>query len=245
MTKATERQYATLVRVLDGLRSEAPANLTSYHTKDQQGVVQARSRAFIHLFLKARFGLTEFDKREGFITDGAHDGGVDAYFIDRPAKLVHIIQSKFKATPSNFVGSNISADDLIKMDVRRILRGEQKSENGVPYNDKIKRFQRDLRKVPDIGSYTHSVVILGNAKQLSTSKTQRLVGGYLVEQFDHARAYSELLFPVVNGTYYSDPNLVIEIQRKGAASGHHLDYDVKVDGIKVNVKLLYVPTLEI
>jgi hypothetical protein len=79
--------YHVLVRVLDCLRREAPPERRSYYpeTSDVEGVNAARSKAFIHLFLKVRFGLLTFNERDEYITEGAQDGGVDAYYIDTEA----------------------------------------------------------------------------------------------------------------------------------------------------------------
>ena len=85
---ANERLYATLCKVLDRLRNEAPRSDTNYHpaAENSDGLIQARSRALLHLFLKAKFGQVEFEKLEKLITDGPHDGGIDAYFIDVSSK---------------------------------------------------------------------------------------------------------------------------------------------------------------
>ena len=247
-TLGQSRLYQTLCKVLDGLRHEAPVTESIYFpaTGNHDGLIQARSRALLHLFLKARFGITKFSEREELVTDGSQDGGVDAYYIDKTNKCHYILQSKFRATPGNFVASNMSAGDLLKMDVARILHGEKKDAAGMPYNDKIiKGLQRSIQKLPDSGSYVAKVVLLGNAKLFTTAHTKKLVDGYHVEQFPHDRVYEELLFPVVNGTYFSDPNLTIEINLANLKGDSHLDYDVKVKNTKANTKLLFVPTREV
>jgi AIPR protein len=140
----------------------------------------------------------------------------------------------------------MSAGDLLKMDVSRILKGEKKDEAGTPYNDKItKGLQRSIQKLPDSGSYVAKVVLLGNAKAFTSAQVKKLVHGYEVEQFPHDRFYQELLFPLVNGTYFSDPNLTIEINLANLKGDSHLDYDVKAKNIKANTKLLFVPTREV
>ena len=79
-----DHQYETLVKILDRLRSEAPASYASYNPAEgEQGrLIKARSLAFIHLLLKVKFGITDFLKRHQHITDGPQDGGLDAYFIE-------------------------------------------------------------------------------------------------------------------------------------------------------------------
>jgi len=73
--------YGTLLRTLDGLRREAPPSFKSYHphSSDLEAVNQARAKAFIHLFLKVRFGIADFDSRQENVCDGTQDGGVDGH----------------------------------------------------------------------------------------------------------------------------------------------------------------------
>ena len=241
------RLYDTLCKVLDSLRSEAPAIDAVYNPPagNADALIQARSRALLHLFLKARFGLVQFKDREVFVTDGAHDGGIDAYYINPRNKRIYVLQSKFRATPKNFSVTNMSSTDLLKMDVSRILKGETKDEKGTPYNSRIKGMQKAIQKLPDAGSYTTQVVLLGNTKHFSQGDLNKLVEGYSVDQFPHDRAYRELLFPVINGTYFTDPNLTIEISLANLKGDTHLDYDVRVASLKPNIKLLFVPTTEI
>ncbi|MGO9591451.1 MAG: AIPR family protein [Candidatus Acidiferrales bacterium] len=241
------RLYDTLCRVLDALRGEAPSSNRTYRPAmgNAEALVQARSRALLHLFLKARFGLIHFAEREHFVTDGTHDGGIDAYYIDKKTKLIYVLQSKFRATAVNFATTNMTPADLLKMDVSRILKGEKSGENNVPYNDGIRGFQKAIQKLPDTGSYTTQVVLLGNTKRLSASQLKRLVEGYTVDQFPHERTYKDLLFPVINGTYFTDPHLTIEIDLANLKGDSHLDYGVKVASLKPNIKLLFVPTREI
>jgi hypothetical protein len=246
---ANARLYKTLCRVLDSLCNEAPPTDIRYHppTGKPDLVIQARSRALLHLFLKAKFGQTDFALREKLVTDGPLDGGIDAYFIDSTAKKIYLLQSKFRATPSNFTSSNMSVDDLLKMQVKRILKGEKTDESGLAYNDQIiKGLQKSVQKLPDVGNYETSVVLLGNSRKFTSANLEKLVEGYTVDQYHHERIYRELLFPVINGTYFSDPNLQVEISLDNLAKGStHLDYDAKTSSIRVNIKLLFAPTREI
>jgi hypothetical protein len=242
------RLYDTLCRVLDSLRAEAPASNAIYNPRPctPEALILARSRALLHLFLKARFGIVRFAERERFVTDGRFDGGVDAYYIDQKNKFIYILQSKFRATAANFVGKKMDPYDLLKMDVSRILKGENCHENGDPYNEKItKGLQRDIRKLTDVASYTNQVVLLGNSKHFTNAQLKRLVEGFKVEQFPHDRTYHELLLPVINGTYFTDPNLTIEINLANLKRDTHLEYEVKASTLKTNTKLLFVPTREI
>jgi hypothetical protein len=242
-----QRLYETLCRVLDALRGEAPSTDPIYNPPPGNGeaLIQARSRALLHLFLKARFGLVRFADRESFVTDGPYDGGIDAYYIDQRNKRIYLLQSKFRATAGNFVSNNMTASDLLKMEVSRILKGEKRDENNMPYNDRIKGLQKAIQKLTDAASYATHVVLLGNTKKFSPLQLKKLIEGYIPDQFPHDRAYGELLFPVINGTYFTDPHLTIEINLANPKGDTHLEYDVKVASLKPNVKLLFVPTREI
>lgn len=243
------RLYKTLVRVLDSIRSEAPVSSVAYHPPagNNDALIQSRSRALLHLFLKAKFGIASFEVREKLVTDGPHDGGVDAFYIDIKTKNIYFLQSKFRATAANFSSSNMSVDDLLKMQVGRILKGEKVDEDGQPYNEKIlKTLQKSIQKLPDMASYTSRIMLLGNSRRFTLANIDKLVEGYNVEQYHHERIYQELLFPVVSGTYFSDPNLTVEISLDNLAQkSTHLDYDAKTASIKVNIKLLFAPTKEI
>jgi hypothetical protein len=96
--------YNTLLRTLDALRNEAPKSFKSYYPKAEEAekINQARAVAFIHLFLKVRFGIGDFAKRHERICDGAQDGGVDGYHIDTESRSITLIQSKFRTTEKNF-----------------------------------------------------------------------------------------------------------------------------------------------
>lgn len=243
-----KRRYQTLCRVLDSLCNEAPPSAKEYHppTGDSVKQIQARSRALLHLFLKARFGLTKFLERESFITDGPHDGGIDAFYIDQKSKFIYVLQSKFRATHGNFKSNNMSADDLLRMDVKRIMKGEKYDEGKTSYNSRIiNGLQKAIRKIPDVASYTTKIILLGNTKNFTQGHLKKLVECYIVEQFSHDRIYRDLLFPVINGTYFTDPDLKIEINLANLRGETHLDYDVRAHGIKSNIKLLFVPTAEI
>jgi AIPR protein len=247
-TTGTNRLFSTLIKVIDKLRGEAPSSLSIYNPPpgNQEAVTQARSRGLLHLYLKARFGIADFDKREQHITDGPDDGGVDAFFIESTTKTIFAIQSKFRATAANFASVNLTPSDLLKIDISRMLAGETRSEQGHSYNEKIrKKFLGEIKKVPDIGRYKTVVVLLGNTTKFTTSQLRKLIDGFPVEEYPYDRCYRELLFPVINGTYFTDPELRIEIKLTNLNRDTHLDYDVKANSSRVNIKLLFAPTQEI
>ena len=247
-TNAHKRLYITLCNVLDALCKEAPIAEEIYHPApgNHQGRIQARSRALLHLFLKARFGLLSFSQRETYVTDGSNDGGIDAFYLDENAKTIYILQSKFRATAENLATTNMTPMDLLKMDVSRILKGQKRAEDGSAYNEKItKKLQRAVKGLRDAGNYTTQVILLGNTKNLTTAKLDKLLEGYTADQYPHERIFQELLFPVINGTYFTEPNLSIEIKLVNSIGQVCLDYNVKADASKANIKLVFVPNKEI
>ena len=109
-------KYEILTNILAGIISEAPEKYSKLYEKDTTKTEQyynSLSRAFIHLFLKVRFDLTDFEEREHFITDGGNDGGIDGYYIDSGHKEIYLFQSKFRANENNFHDKEISMKELL------------------------------------------------------------------------------------------------------------------------------------
>jgi hypothetical protein len=159
-------RYDMLVRVLDGIRAEAVGtnieSLYACRSVVTEEIWQARARAYIHLYLKVMFGVSEFKDREAYVTDGGHDGGVDGYYIDSSARTVYLLQSKFRHSEDNFENKPITSDELLAMQINRILGGEELDNDGVKYNGKIAGLQRRISQVADIGRYSYKVVIIAN-----------------------------------------------------------------------------------
>lgn len=71
-------KYQILINILDHIRAEArSAGFTKHFPDllDTDSVNASRARAYIHLFLKVKFGILDPSERETYITDGANDGG--------------------------------------------------------------------------------------------------------------------------------------------------------------------------
>lgn len=239
-------QYQFLVEVIDRLRDEAPDEYKFYKPSksESEKLNQARARAYIHLFLKSRFGILEFLDREKLVTDGPNDGGIDGYYIDSEKKKVYLIQSKFRRSRSNFEEKEIQADELLKMDVDKILQGETCNEDGIKYNSKILELQRSLRRLSDIGKYQYEIIILANLKSISPGKLSTLFGGLLVTIYNFKKTYSELLFPILTGTFYNYPDLFIKVNLFNKSSGK-ISYTVTTEFGPCEIALLFVPVSEI
>lgn len=241
-------KYKTLVHILDQIRHEAPARFSKYHPEEtnQEKVNQARSRALIHLFLKVNFGLLKFEDRERLVTDGSYDGGIDAYYIDKDTRTIYIVQSKFRTSEHNFEEKSIDVDELASMEIARILEGEEKDENDNPYNGKILQLQRDMRDIADIGRYREKVILLANAPNCKPRALKLLCDGMAPIVFDFCKIYSELVFPVVNGTYYNSAELTISLNLSNkTSSAARIDYEVQTEFEKCDITVVFVPTEEI
>lgn len=238
--------YSTLVRTLDSLRKEAPKTFKSYHPKpdDLDKLNQARAAAFIHLFLKVRFGLGEFSKRHDCMCDGTQDGGVDAYFIDAENRRVTLIQSKFRTSEKNFEEKSIDASELLRMEVGRISKGEKVDSNGNAFSARIVAFQRKIAEIRDIALYSWHVVILANLKHINDEQIRRLLDNMEYEVFDYPRTYRELVFPLATGTSFEPHQITIKINL-GKKQQPQLNQDVETNLGVCNVRMLYVPTIEI
>jgi hypothetical protein len=240
-------KYDDLLNILDRLRLEAPHENTRYYPdeSDIDKVNGARSRAYIHLFLKVKFGMTDFSERENVITDGPSDGGIDGYFIDSERKVIYLIQSKFRMTDSNFRNKEIAMEELLSMDIKRIMVGEETDEDGNPYNGKIKVLIRRLREISDMPNWDTKVVLLANVKYEIQSRLTILTGGYAVDVYNYERVYKELVFPLISGSYYNIDQLKITINVDKNSSGHRIQYYPETQYGECTVNALFVPTLEI
>lgn len=241
-------KYESLINILDQLRFDSPTEYKRYRpsVSDVEAINQARSRTLIHLYLKVNFGILDFKQRERLITDQSYDAGIDAYFIDRDTKRIIIIQSKFRTSQDNFENKNITFDELLKMDVDRVIDGEDKDEEGNAYNGKIKQFQREISELPDIGRYKYQVVLLANVPTLKQSQMTKLTGGFPTEVFDNDRVYKELVFPVVTGTFYNSSELSISLNLTNKnTSAARISYSVETEYEDCDITVVFVPTEEI
>jgi len=239
-------KYSILVQILEKMRHEAPKEYKKYYPEanETEKLTSALSRAFIHLYLKVKFGLLDFQARESLITDGTDDGGLDAYFIDKANKTVHVIQSKFRETAANFEGKEIGLDDLSKMEVDEIVKGADLGKNGRSYNGKIKQFQNILGQTEYLGQYKWKLVFLANFKHGDV--LQKLYKDYTVEVFDYSRAYTELVFPVISGTYFKAENLHIVVSLDNVSGGNsRVSYSVDTSLGEAEVTLIFAPIKEI
>lgn len=239
-------KYEILLNTLDKICEEAPDDFVSYKVdkSNTESLNQARSKAFIHLFLKVKCGMTSFSERHDFITDGAQDGGVDAYYIDRENKKIFLIQSKFRTTKDNFEKKKITANDLVSMEVQRILKGEEKDSRGNLFSAKIKKFQTEWSKISDQAYYKYRVIILGNLENYTDEQIKRMIDNSEYEVFDFNRTYKELVFPLCSGTYYDPKEIKITIDLVNKEQST-LKQQISTNLGDFPIRVIFVPTKEI
>ncbi len=72
--------------------------------------------------------------------------------------------SKFRTNSQNFENKDISVDELMAMEIDRIVEGKIESEDGNTYNRKIQGFQKKLSDICDLPRYKYKIIILANLK---------------------------------------------------------------------------------
>ena len=215
-----------------------------YKNDNFEKLNQARAAAFIHLYLKVRFGISNFSERHEFICEGTQDGGVDGYFIDPETRYITLIQSKFRTTEKNFEEKSIDVQELLKMEVGRISRGEKLDSNGNAFSARIIAFQKKISEIRDIALYKWRVVLLANLSKVNDEQLRRLLDNMEYEVFDYPKTYNELVFPLTTGTSYIPDEITIKINL-GKKQQPQLNQDVETSLGVCNVRMLYVPTIEI
>lgn len=191
-----------------------------------------------------QFGLLDFKHREHFITDGSYDGGIDGYFIQPESRNIFFIQSKFRTTETTFASKTLTLEEILAMDTARILDGHHQDESGNAYNGKIAQLQQEVSSIEDIARYKYKVILLANV-DAPLNKLSRLVGGLPCEVFDHEKCYQQLVFPVISGTYFNDPDLTIHLDLSNKNAGSKISYTVDTRFGECDITALFVPTIEI
>lgn len=239
-------KYETLQNVLNRLRLEAPSKYTKYRPSesDTEKLNQALARAYIHLYLKVNYGILDFEDREKYVTDGTDDGGIDAYYIDEDVKMIYLIQSKYRINEKNFDNKEILLTEILKMDADRISRGEKHNEEGKKYNGKIQELISKIGNISNIGRWDYRIIVLANLRKFTQLQLKKLTGGFDTEVFNQERTYKELVFPVITGTYYNNPELKISINLSNIAASK-IEYNVETKFRNCAITVLFVPTKEI
>ena len=247
----SDNKYNLLVHILDQIAEKAPENLSIYHPEqgDTDAEIHKRSRAFMHLFLKVRFGILDFDIAESQITDGTNDGGLDAYHIDEEEKKIYLIQSKFSATPENFETNPVNGYEFFRMELDRIIsHGENTARNSNEYNGKIIDFQEKLQNIQNLNRYEYILVYLGNvSRQIGTEQLLQVSGNVCdtAEIINGETFYKDVLMPYLQHDFFNQKDFILKIQVYRNQS-NRISYGVDLgDEIRAGVELAFVPTKEI
>lgn len=237
-------KYDLLTEILDSIRKEAPESYKKYRPEENEveKLNQARCKAYIHLFLKVKFKLNNFNDREKYITDKSQDGGLDAYYIDQKNKKIYLIQSKFRTTESTFENKDIEIDELLKMEYDRITRGEKVDCHGNKYNDKIINFQKELKDIENISRYEYRIVVLANLKKYIDYHVEKVIGNYTYEVFNYEKTYNQLIYPICTSNYNNDISIYMDIRQKKISI---LSETFNLDIGNCKISVVFLPVREI
>ncbi len=248
MTPA-ERKFKILTRILDGyvrqgaVQPNARSCYKSIHNTEERD--QSRSRAYIHLYLEANYGIGDFSEREAQISDGSNDAGIDGYHIDEENRVIDIVQSKFRTNYTNFEQKFIEPTELAKIDIDRVLRGFEESESGNRYNGQILGLQRKMKQIKDIARYAHKLTIIANTPEPNWALTQRLFSDYELNVVNVERCYRELVLPVLRGEQYYGKTLRLQIDLSNKSSASRLGAEITTSYGPCEITVVLVPTAEI
>lgn len=248
MHSGHSRKYAILNNILNGYVREGgkvSRRRVQFDTSTPEKANQARSRAFIHLYLAATYGIVSFEDREQTITDASYDGGIDAYFIDTERKIIDIIQSKFRITSQNFESKFIAPEEIMAIDLDRILAGHREDKDGHSYNGHIMAFIEKLQKIPDIARYKTKVTILANVKKEQYPLVEHLFSGDETNIVNFDRCYQELVLPTVRGEQHYTSSMRLQIDLSNKAGNSKLSAEIVTAHGPSEVTVVLVPTLEI
>lgn len=246
-----QRKHELLNSTLDNISELAPIELSVYHPDPENVDAQIHkySRTQIHLFLRVRFCLLDFNIVESQITDGTGDGGLDAYHIDEEKKIIYLIQSKYKTTPDGYLNSDVDWREFFKMELDRIVRGEVGSISGNQYNGKIQAFQQKIRNIADIARWNYILVYLGNVPSAITKENLLSISGGVCQGAEvlHGKDfYNKVLVPYLKRDFYNKEDFSFEIYINQERTANRIRYSVDLaDGESAEVQLCFVPTMEI
>ncbi|CAO3458448.1 hypothetical protein [Azospirillum argentinense] len=243
-----ERKYVILKNILDEYireGSKISRRKSFFDTSSEEKANQARSRALIHLYLSATYGIIDFEDRELTITDASRDGGIDAYFIDVDRKIIDIIQSKFRVGSKNFESKYIAPEEVMAIDLDRILSGHREDISGNNYNGYILAFIEKIDKIPDIARYKTKVTILANVKPEQYPLVERLFSGDQINIINFERCYGELVLPTIRGEQHYTSSMRLQIDLSNKSGNSKLSAEIVTAHGPSEVTVVLVPTIEI
>lgn len=247
----SEIKHNLLKKTLDDIAASAPNELQIYHPAedDKDAQIHKYSRAQIHLFLRVWFGLLDFRVVENQITDGTNDGGLDAYYVDKDKKIIYFIQSKYKITPEGYLNHDVDWREFFKMELDRIVQGEAGSISGNKYNGKVRAFQTEIKKIPDIARWNYKLVYLGNVPSAITKENLLSISGGVCQDAEVLYGndfYNQVLIPYLKHDFYNKEDFSFEISVNQDRAANRIRYSVDLaNNQSAEVQLFFVPTIEI
>lgn len=206
-------KYKNLNNVLEWFCKIGIKKYPDFYIKDKSNKI--KTLALIHLYLNARFGLNDFNERHDLITDNPDDGGVDAYYIDREKRKIYFIQSKFGNTKRNFEEHKTSPDELAKMEIQAILRGDNTYLDNLGnvrnFSQGIKKLQSrisNLKKESKL-DIEKEIIILANV-DFKNKTIKKLVGNYKYSIIDYKQIY-DILFDFLSGVFYEPKDISFSV----------------------------------
>lgn len=248
---SSQIKHQLLNNTLDNIAKLALPNLSVYHSDPENADAQIHkySRAQIHLFLRVRFGILDFNIVESQISDETGDGGLDAYHIDEEKKVIYLIQSKYKTTPEGYLNNDVDWREFFKMELDRIVRGEAGSIAGSGYNGKIKALQQKIRDINDIARWSYILIYLGNVPSAITKENLLGISGGVCQDAEVLHGndfYNQVLIPYLKRDFYNKEDFSFEIYINQDRSANRIRYSVDLaGGESAEVQLCFVPTMEI
>lgn len=246
-----EIKHNLLKRALDDIATYAPVGLQIYHPVEdnEDAQIHKYSRAQIHLFLRVRFGILDFNVVENQITEGTGDGGLDAYHIDEDKKVIYLIQSKYKTTSEGYLNNDVDWREFFKMEIDRIMGGETSSTSGNEYNGKIKAFQDKIKKIPDIARWNYKLIYLGNVPSVITKENLLSISGNVCQNAEVLYGndfYNKILIPYLKRDFYNKEDFSFEISINQDRAANRIRYSVDLaNNQSAEMQLFFVPTIEI
>lgn len=243
------RKYRILLGILDAYvekgREVPKASKKFQHTDTDEHLNQARARAFIHLYLESHYGVGDFATRETLITDGANDGGIDAYFIDEDRRVIDVVQAKFRTNPYNFEAKDIDPGELAAVEIEKVLAGEEIAASGNKFNGRVLGLIRKISEIPNIARYRAQVTVLANVRDSHVQVVEKIFRDHNVSIINFERCYSDLVLPLLRGEQFYGDTLRLQIDLSNKSSSPRLSAEVTTRFGVSEVTVVLVPTIEI
>ncbi len=177
-------------------------------------------KAFILMFLKMKYPILEEKDLIKFITDGANDRGIDAYYIIDSDKTIYLIQSKYSArnTYSN-LNEAIGSFENISKKFKEPEEALNYLKNG---NDKIKHMLSRIRRKILTQEYEVKFDFITTHKV--SNKTKNTFKSININDFDKIM---ELYNEYLRGWTPPLGKIELKFENKNKILNHNVDENIK------------------